>query len=339
MKIAQRLKDQALEIGFSRVGIASVEDGEVVRHLQQWVNSSYHGKMLYMENRKRNSPREVLDGCNTIIIVLLNYRWPEGTDQPQEGMISKYAWASDYHQVMLPMLQQLDNYLHELAPEAKSKVYVDTGPISEKYWAQKAGVGWIGKHTNIINQEGSSWFFVGVILTDLKLEVDQPGIDHCGTCERCIEACPTRAIIAPYVLDARLCISYLTIELRESIPIELRSLIGNRIFGCDDCQDVCPWNRFAQTGDPRFNPRPEILGATLSEYLNFTPDEFRNRFKGTNVLRTKYRGFIRNCLVAAGNSKRPELRVDVARHLQSEDEMIREHAQWAMDQLVTPVAD
>jgi epoxyqueuosine reductase len=251
-------------------------------------------------------------------------------------MVSKYAWASDYHQVMLPMLEQLESSLRELAPDARSKVYVDTGPISEKYWAQKAGVGWIGKHTNIINQEGSSWFFVGVILTDLKLQPDQPAIDHCGTCERCIEACPTRAIIAPYVLDARLCISYLTIELRESIPVELRPLIGNRIFGCDDCQDVCPWNRFAQVGDARFNPRPEILGATLSEYLNFTPEEFRTRFKGTNVLRAKYRGFIRNCLVAAGNSKRPELREDVARHLQSEDEMIREHAQWAMDQLIPP---
>ncbi len=269
-----------------------------------------------------------------MIVVLLNYRWTEGADQSQEGMISKYAWATDYHRVMLPMLEQLSDFLLELAPQAVTKAYVDTGPISEKYWAQKAGVGWIGKHTNVLNQEGSSWFFIGVILTDLQLEPDAPAEDHCGTCERCIEACPTRAIVAPYVLDSRLCISYLTIELRESIPVELRSLIGHRIFGCDDCQDVCPWNRFAYAGDPRFNPRPEILAATLTEYLRMSPEEFRDRFQGTNVLRAKYRGFIRNCLVAAGNSKRPELRNEIAKHLESQDEMIREHAEWAIAQLL-----
>jgi epoxyqueuosine reductase len=248
-------------------------------------------------------------------------------------MISKYAWATDYHRVMFPMLEHLGAYLMELVPGVACKAYVDTGPISEKYWAQKAGVGWIGKHTNVLNQQESSWFFIGVLLTDLKLQSDQPAEDHCGTCDRCIEACPTRAIVAPYVLDSRLCISYLTIELRDSIPVELRPLIGNRIFGCDDCQDVCPWNRFAYAGDPCFNPRPELLAATLSEYLQLTPEEFRKRFQGTNVLRAKYRGFIRNCLVAAGNSKRAELRNEIARHLLSEDEMIREHAEWAMQQL------
>jgi epoxyqueuosine reductase len=333
MTLEQQLKQKALEIGFSQVGICSVDEREEVEHLSEWISKGFHGQMQYMENPKRTNPGEVLPDCNTIIIVLLNYRWPEGADQPQEAMISKYAWATDYHRVMLPMLEQLNAYLKELAPDVASKAYVDTGPISEKYWAQKSGVGWIGKHTNVLNQQGSSWFFIGVLLTDLKLQPDQPVEDHCGTCARCIEACPTRAIVAPYVLDSRLCISYLTIELRESIPVELRPLIGNRIFGCDDCQDVCPWNRFAYAGDPRFNPRPEILAATLGEYLQFTPEEFRSRFQGTNVLRAKYRGFIRNCLVAAGNSKRPELRNEISRHLQSEDEMIREHAEWAMQQL------
>ncbi len=333
MTIEQKLKEKALAIGFSRVGICRVDPEEEVAHLSDWLSKEYHGQMQYMMNPKRISPRTVLNNCNTIIIVLLNYRWPDHSDVPQQGMISKYAWATDYHRVMLPMLEELEHFIQAEAPHATAKTYVDTGPIAEKYWAQKAGVGWIGKHTNVLHQQGSSWFFIGVLLTDLILEPDEPAVDHCGTCTQCIEACPTRAIVAPYLLDSRLCISYLTIELRESIPVELRPLIGNRIFGCDDCQDVCPWNRFAYAGDPRFNPRPEILGATLKEYLSMTPEEFRKRFEGTNVLRAKYRGFIRNCLVAAGNSNRPELREDVSKHLQSDDEMIREHALWAMERL------
>jgi epoxyqueuosine reductase len=335
MGIEGKLKEKALSIGFSKAGICRVDPDEEVNHLSDWLSRNYHGRMQYMENPKRISPRNVLENCNTIIIVLLNYRWPDGADEPQEGMISKYAWATDYHGVMLPMLEQLSDFLISEFPGASAKAYVDTGPIAEKYWAQKAGVGWIGKHTNVLSQQGSSWFFIGVLLTDLILDPDSPAIDHCGTCSQCIEACPTRAIVAPYVLDSRLCISYLTIELRDSIPVELRPLIGNRIFGCDDCQDVCPWNRFAYEGDPRFNPKPEILGATLKEYLAMTPEQFRKRFEGTNVLRAKYRGFIRNCLVAAGNSNRPELRQDVEHHLRSDDEMIREHAQWALERLIS----
>jgi len=333
MGTEEKLKQKALEIGFSRVGICKVDSDDQVNHLSDWLSKNFHGKMQYMENPKRISPRNVLNNCNTIIIVLLNYRWPEDSEELQEGMISKYAWATDYHRVMLPMLEQLSDFLTHEIPGAAAKAYVDTGPISEKYWAQKAGVGWIGKHTNVLSQQGSSWFFIGVLLTDAILEPDPPAIDHCGSCSECIEACPTRAIVAPYVLDSRLCISYLTIELRDSIPVELRPLIGNRIFGCDDCQDVCPWNRFAYAGDPRFNPRPEILGASLKEYLAMTPEKFRKRFEGTNVLRAKYRGFIRNCLVAAGNSNRADLRPDIERHLQSDDEMIREHAQWALERL------
>jgi len=236
------------------------------------------------------------------------------------------------------MLEELAESIRRLLPSNEFRSYVDTGPVVEKYWAQKAGLGWIGKHTNVINREGSSWFFLGVILTDAKLEPDAPATDHCGTCSRCIEICPTRAIVEPYVLDARLCISYLTIELRDSIPRELRSSIGHRIFGCDDCQDVCPWNRFAYAGDPRFTPKAEILSATLRDYLRLTPDAFRARFAGTNVLRAKYRGFLRNCLVASGNARKPELREEIERHLKSDDEMIREHAVWALAQFQDPQA-
>jgi epoxyqueuosine reductase len=247
-------------------------------------------------------------------------------------MISKYAWAGDYHRIMKPMLQELAGWVSQLSPEFTTRVYVDTGPVVEKYWAEKAGLGWIGKHTNLLNREGSSWFFLGVLLTNLVLEPDQPVEEHCGTCVRCIEVCPTQAILQPYVLDARRCVSYLTIELRESIPRDLRALIGNRIFGCDDCQDVCPWNRFAYAGDPRLNPRPELLTARLVDYLQLTPEGFHRRFAQTNVLRAKFRGFLRNCLVAAGNAKSPELRSAIEQHLASVDEMIREHAVWALAQ-------
>lgn len=329
MKLEDRIKAKALEIGFSHVGIAPVSDGESVPLLQEWLSRQFHGEMKYMENPKRNAPEAVLPDVRTMIVVGLNYRWREGEDRPQEAMISRYAWSGDYHAVMQPMLEDLAAFVRQNSPAASTRAYVDTGPVVEKYWAQKGGVGWIGKHTNVLSRRGSSWFFLGEVMTDLQLEPDAPASDHCGTCTRCIEVCPTRAIVAPYVLDARLCISYLTIELRGSIPRELRPAIGNRIFGCDDCQDVCPWNRFAFAGDARFTPRPEVLGATLKEYLALTPEEFRSRFRGTNVLRAKYRGFLRNCLVAAGNSHRFELLPDVSRHLESGDELIREHAVWA----------
>lgn len=333
MSLADAIRKQAEKIGFTRAGFCRIDPGEIVPHLAEWLDEERHGKMRYMENPRRLSPEAVLPGVRTIIVVALNYRWPEGMDRPQEGMISRYAWGADYHAVMQPMLSELAESLRRLVPGVLVKEYVDTGPVAEKYWAQKAGIGWIGKHTNVLAREGSSWFFIGVLLTDAEIAPDVPAEDHCGTCTSCIDACPTRAIVAPYQLDARLCISYLTIELRESIPRELRPLIGHRIFGCDDCQDVCPWNRFAYAGDPRFTPRAEVLEATLAEYLRLSPEEFRNRFRGTNILRAKYRGFIRNCLVAAGNSGKIALIPEIQRHAQSNDEMIREHARWALEEI------
>jgi epoxyqueuosine reductase len=288
--------------------------------------------MKYMENEKRLAPAAVLESTRSMIVVAMNYRWPDGEKNEQEAVVSKYAWSQDYHEVMRPLLERLASFVRDNAPGGNTRAYVDTGPIVEKHWAQKAGIGWIGKHTNVISSRGSSWLFLGEVLTDLALAMDLPAQDHCGTCSRCIEACPTRAIVAPYMLDARLCISYLTIELRGSIPRELRSPIGNRIFGCDDCQDVCPWNRFAFAGDPQFTPRPEILSATLRDYLRLSVNEFKKRFAGTNILRAKHRGFIRNCLVAAGNAVRQDLRPEIELHLRSDDPMIREHAVWALAQ-------
>jgi epoxyqueuosine reductase len=331
-KIEVLVKDLARSIGFHLVGISQVDPDEKVPHLQTWLDRNYHGAMKYMENPKREAPPTLLQNVRTMIVVGLNYRWREEEMLDQEAMISKYAWAADYHKVMKPMLEELSERMQQLIPANHFRAYVDTGPIVEKHWAQKAGLGWIGKHTNVLNEEGSSWFFLGVILTDAEMIADTPAVDRCGTCERCIDACPTRAIVEPYVLDARLCISYLTIELRDSIPRELRSLIGHRIFGCDDCQDVCPWNKFAYVGDPRFTPRKEILTAALADYLRLSPESFREKFAQTNVLRAKHRGFLRNCLIAAGNLKKPELRFEIERHLKSDDEMIREHAVWALAQ-------
>ncbi len=331
-KIEVLIKEEARRIGFHLVGICSIEEGETVPFLETWLRQNFHGSMRYMENPKRSAPAGVLSSIRTMVVVGLNYRWPEEVNLEQDGMISKYAWGADYHKVMKPMLQDLAGVIERFSSDREVRAYVDTGPVVEKYWAQKAGLGWIGKHTNVLNREGSSWFFLGVLLTDFQMDADRPGEDHCGTCVQCIEACPTRAIVQPYVLDARLCISYLTIELRDSIPRDLRSLIGNRIFGCDDCQDVCPWNRFAHAGDPRFNPKQEFLSARLIDYLDLGPDEFRTQFAQTNVLRAKHRGFLRNCLVAAGNARRPELRGAIERHLESNDEMIREHAVWALAQ-------
>ena len=328
--LEQRIKSYALDLGFSHVGICAVQEGDTVPRLRDWLSRNYHGQMKYMENEKRLAPAAVLEGTRSMIVVAMNYRWPDDGEMEQEAIISKYAWSQDYHEVMKPLLEMLAAFVREMAPEGSTRAYVDTGPIVEKHWAQKAGIGWIGKHTNIISTHGSSWLFLGEVLTDLSLKADPAAQDHCGSCSRCIEVCPTRAIVAPYVLDARLCISYLTIELRASIPRELRSMIGNRIFGCDDCQDVCPWNRFAFAGDPHFTPQPEVLSATLREYLRMTASEFKKRFAGTNVLRTKHRGFIRNCLIAAGNAVRPDLRPDIVRHLASDDPMIREHAVWAL---------
>jgi epoxyqueuosine reductase len=329
--LEQIIKREAFRIGFTHAGICSVDPEERVPFLPEWLDRNYHGEMKWMENPKREIPATVLAGLRTMIVVGLNYHVPGGEEIRQEGMISKYAWSADYHRILRPMLEELAGFVRN-AGAGQVKAYVDTGPIVEKYWAQKAGVGWIGKHTNVISQSGSSWLFLGELLTDLKLQPDPPASDRCGTCSRCMEVCPTGAIVAPYVLDARLCISYLTIELRDSIPRELRPAIGNRIFGCDDCQDVCPWNTYAFAGDPRFTPRSDLTAMALKEYLQLSADAFRQKFAGSNVLRAKYRGFIRNCLVAAGNSRKPELREYILPHLASADEMIREHAVWALAQ-------
>ncbi|HKS16670.1 MAG TPA: tRNA epoxyqueuosine(34) reductase QueG, partial [Planctomycetota bacterium] len=274
-------------------------------------------------------------GAKSVVCVAQNYyTGPRGPVGPAEGLVSRYAWGEDYHDVLGERLGRLRDFIASRG--ARARVCVDTSAVLEKLWARAAGIGWQGKHTNLISKELSSWFFLGEILVDAELEPDAPfEEDHCGTCTACIDVCPTRAIVAPYVLDARKCISYLTIEHRGPIPRELRPLMGNLIFGCDLCLDVCPWNKFAQvTRDPAFQPRPDLSAPKLVEFLGMTDAEFRRRFKGSPILRAKRGGFLRNVCVALGNSGDvsaiPALEV---KGLTDADPLVREHAAWAIERL------
>jgi epoxyqueuosine reductase len=331
----EAIKREARRLGFSHAGICAVGGEERVPFLREWLRQGFQGTMTWMEDPRRQAPRCVLDRVRSIVVVGMSYHRPE-YGEPPEAVVSRYARGADYHDVMRPLLRELAGFIAACSPGTVVKTWVDTGPVAEKYWACRAGIGWIGKHTNLISRRGGSWLFLGALLTDLELEPDLPARGFCGTCTRCIEACPTRAIVSPGVLDARLCISYLTIELRGPIPPELRPLIGGRIFGCDDCQEVCPWNRFAFNGDRRLAPDPDLPAPALADHLQLGPDDFRRRFAGTCVLRARYRGFIRNCLVAAGNLRKPELRPHLARWAGSDDAMLQEHAVWALAQYEQP---
>lgn len=315
---ASEVKTLARQLGFDLVGITTADSPQHSAQFQQWLADGFHGEMAYMSRNagKRVAPEQVLAGARSIIVVGLNY-FP-GQSHP----IARYAAGErDYHEVMGEKLRQLAEFVDGLW-------YVDTGPILERDLAQRAGIGFIGKHTNLISRQLGNWIFLGAVLTTLELPADEPEREYCGTCRRCIDVCPTRAIVAPYRLDARLCISYLTIELKGSIPVELRPLIGDRVFGCDDCLEVCPWNRFARLS--QFRPR-EI--PALTEFLSWDEAQFKAFFAGTPIYRVKRRGFLRNVCVALGNigddSALPHLR----RALQDPEPLVREHAAWAISRI------
>ena len=319
---------------------------------------------------KRIDPRVVLKHAQSVLSVLLNYYSPEDNrGDRQTGVISRYAWGRDYHLTIKRKLIDLEEFVSSLLPRASSLSYVDTGPVLDKWWAERAGVGWIGKNANLITTETGSWIFVGEILTTHSFEesdydraFQHPAIDRskmrgdallgsgavrevlanpdrarktfCGTCTRCLEACPTRAIVAPFVVDSRRCISYLTIELRGPIPRELRPLVGNRIFGCDDCQEVCPWNRFAvPTDEPDFRPGAGNLTPRLTELMTLTPEEFDLRFRLSPIRRARYAGFLRNVAVALGNSHSTEAVPVLAWALSHPEPLVRQHAAWALGEI------
>lgn len=297
--LTRAIKTKALELGFSRVGVACAQslESEGVR-LQQWLSRGYHGTMEWMQKNleKRTDPSLLLPNARSVISLALNYYTPaEHSQDIETGKISRYAWGDDYHLVMTSRILQLVDCIKTESPGINAKVYVDTGPVMDKAWAVRAGIGWLGKHTNVITKEYGSWVFLGEIILDVELEYDEPILDFCGSCTACIEACPTDAIVEPYFLDSTKCISYLTIEHRGPIPEELKPRFDNWVYGCDICQDVCPWNRFQQpTGEQAFFPRTENVKPLLADLGNISAEEFTRRFKKSPVKRTKRNGMIRN---------------------------------------------
>jgi epoxyqueuosine reductase len=341
LALRQQIKDWGKELGFQRVGIADIDLGEHEAHLQSWLAEGMQGSMDYMQRHgsRRSRPAELVPGTLRVISGRMDYLPAEAIpaqqvlEQPAKALISRYALGRDYHRLMRQRLQKLATHIEGAIGAFGYRVFVDSAPVLEKALAAKAGLGWIGKHSNLLNRSAGSWFFLGEIYTDLPLPVDDPVENHCGSCSRCIEVCPTGAIVAPYRVDARRCVSYLTIELRTSIPVELRPLLGNRIFGCDDCQFVCPWNRFAQfSAEDDFSPRPGLDAPQLLELLCWTEQEFLDRTEGSAIRRIGHSCWLRNIAVALGNAPpTPAIRAGLRAQLGHPDEMVREHLLWALE--------
>ncbi|HKX29796.1 MAG TPA: tRNA epoxyqueuosine(34) reductase QueG [Blastocatellia bacterium] len=298
---SEEIKQRSREIGFDKVGIvpatALTEEGQ---RLREWLDRGFHGQMGYLarDPEQRTDPRLLMPSTRSVVCVALNYYRPEAhVDSPEIGKISRYAWGDDYHEVLRDKLKLLLAWVVERAPGVEGKICVDTSPMMDKAWAVRAGLGWIGKHTNLITKELGSWVFLGELLLSIELEYDdRPEPDHCGKCTACLEACPTQALIAPYQLDATRCISYGTIESRDPELAEpIKSGLEQWIFGCDICQDVCPWSRFShETAEPRFEPRPGLVAPELPELLELTPEQFSTRFRKSAIKRAKLAGLQRN---------------------------------------------
>lgn len=342
----QQLKGELLAraqaLGLDALGVSSVALPEDEQHLIAWLNAGFHGSMNYMQRHgtKRSRPEELVPGTLRVISVRMNY-WPEAArdadavlQDSEIGYVSRYALGRDYHKVMRRALQQLAEDLIARIGPFGFRVCVDSAPVLEKALARNAGLGWIGKHTNLISRDAGSYFFLGEILTDLPLPIDELSTAHCGTCRACIPACPTRAIVAPYRLDARRCISYLTIENKGSIPAELRPAIGNRIYGCDDCQLVCPWNKFARAAThPDFKVRHGLDAPRLTELFVWTEAQFEERMRGSAIYRIGYERWSRNVAVGLGNTARSEEVIEaLAARREDGSALVREHVGWALQQ-------
>jgi epoxyqueuosine reductase len=333
-----RLVDFARGLGFDSCRVAVCSPPPHADQFDDWLSAGAHGEMEYMARgeEKRRDPQKILPGAKSVIVLALNYF--QGVEMRRSqtaatGRVARYAWGDDYHDVIAAKLDKIDIFLRELG--GQQKCYVDTGPILERDHAAAAGIGWHGKSTMLIDEKLGTWFFLAEILTTLELPADKPARDRCGTCERCITACPTGAITAPHKLDARRCISYLTIELKSSIPLELRPLIGDRIFGCDDCLDACPWNRFAQVShESEFAARASTAALSLRDYLALDEPEFRNLFRKSPIKRLKRRGFLRNVCVALGNIGTSEDLPALREAALDSEPLIAEHADWAIEQIL-----
>jgi epoxyqueuosine reductase len=340
--LKQELQDAARLRGFGALGVADVQIQADELHLISWLDAGYHGEMHYMQRHgvKRSRPGELVPGTVRVISVRMDY-WPAAArdaqavlDDPTLAYVSRYALGRDYHKVLRRALADLAAELAQRLGPFGYRVCVDSAPVLERALARDAGLGWIGKHTNLIARDAGSWFFLGEILTDLPLPPDAPASAHCGSCSACIPACPTAAIVAPYRLDARRCISYLTIEHHSAIPVPLRSAIGNRIYGCDDCQLVCPWNKFAHAAaHPDFKVRHGLDAAALPDLFRWSAAQFEERMRGSAIYRLGYERWSRNIAVALGNAPRSDA-VLSALHSRVEDgsALVREHVHWALGQ-------
>jgi len=339
-KLVRHMRSWARELGFQQLGITDTRLEKHAARLHDWLDRGYHGDMDYMQRHgtRRSRPAELHPGTTRVISVRMDYL-PETSsevetllNEPEKGVISRYALGRDYHKLMRKRLQKLAHRIEQHTGPFGYRVFVDSAPVLEKALAEKAGLGWIGKHTNLINQQAGSWFFLGEIYTDLPLPLDKPAKEHCGVCSKCMEICPTQAIVAPFSLDARRCISYLTIELRGSIPEEFRPLMGNRIYGCDDCQMVCPWNRFAQaSGEADFAPRHGLDTPALIELFQWSEAEFLKRTEGSAIRRIGHACWLRNIAVALGNAPtNPQIIAALESRRQHDSEMVREHIEWAL---------
>ena len=339
-KLVKNIKHWGQELGFQQTGITDIDLSVAESHFLDWLKADFHGEMDYMQQHgtRRSRPAELLPGTLRVISVRMDY-FPNESNSADETLqdpllayISRYALGRDYHKLMRRRLQKLAEKITAITGAIGYRAFVDSAPVLEKPLAQKAGLGWIGKHTNLINKQHGSWFFLGELYTDLPLPVDTPAKDHCGSCTRCIDICPTDAIVAPYKLDARRCISYLTIELRGSIPVELRPLIGNRIYGCDDCQLVCPWNRFAQsTQEVDFKPRHDLDSTQLITLFSWSEETFLKYTEGSAIRRIGHQCWLRNIAIALGNAPSSQAIIEALKtKIDDPSALVREHVQWAL---------
>lgn len=338
--LALSIKDWGRELGFQQVGISDVELGEHEAHLQRWLAAGYQGEMDYMaaHGSKRSHPDELVPGTLRVVSLRMDYlpgdtQMAQRLKEPEQAYVSRYALGRDYHKLIRKRLQQLAERIQQKIGPFGYRAFVDSAPVLEKAIAEQAGLGWIGKNTLVLNRKAGSYFFLGELFVDLPLPVDAPhGSEHCGRCSACMDICPTAAFVAPYVLDARRCISYLTIELKGSIPEELRAPIGNRVFGCDDCQIVCPWNRFARaTEQGDFQPRHGLDNSSLAELFLWTEEEFLSRTEGSPLRRAGYERWLRNLAVGLGNAPSTIAVLEALKaRREHPSELVREHVAWAL---------
>lgn len=335
-ELSTQIREEALRLGFFKVGMAPVSalpDGE---RFAQWLRDGMNGEIRYLERQvsKRLDPRLVLEGARSFLILALSYYSKTNVaDSPSKGRISRYAWGDDYHKIVRTRLEAMLAFIKNLQPSVRGRCYTDTGPVMEKVWGARTSVGWMGKHTILISREHGSWFFIGVILLDAELEYDTEEKDFCGQCDRCIQSCPSGAITAPYVLDASRCISYLT-QQHGPIPRALRPVMGNRIFGCDACQDACPWNRFArETSEPGFHARKGNLLPELVSLVGMSSEEFSARFINSPIGAATRNGFVRNVVVALGNSRSERTIPALKNALRDVSPLVRGHAAWALGRI------